>query len=328
MNPAKKLSELVYENRSIIDQLVGISIPSQYRLIQEKCEELFRVITQKDNEYLSNMSLLEQDIVMPIISLVGKVYDVPFDIDSISRKYANDGLNDAPEINKSEKKVEKFFKEHADLSASAAAGLIGSGVYAFVADAPFTKSPFSGCGIFWGTLSAVLVGKVVSHLLSEKKNTRSHSIRTSKALSEYTLTRTDVNKILDTITSFASAVDEVLVKYRNHIEVLNAEFMRKNSRYSLDQEYLSVLECYQTVLGNLAEISSEPSASDSIKQLNVSLHQQGYRVVHYSDDVSDWFEAKEGAVDSMEEFKPAIVKTTNGNDSLILKGGVVIPISK
>ena len=326
MKTVKHLSDLVIENRSIIDQLIGTPIPSQTELIQEKCQELFTIITQKDSDYLGSMSLLEQDIVMPIISLVRKVYDVPFDVEAYKEHLSHENSQVLPPVDKQpeeEKKVNKLLKNHSDLVSVTAAGVVGS-----VSSALIKGTPFKLGGIFWGTLAAALVGKLVHSLLSEKKSPQKQTSNLSFSTSEYLLTKSDVDRIIENLTSFGAAVDEVLAKYRNHVEILQAEFSRKTSQFALDQEYLSVLECYQSILGNLSEIESEPSAKDSIKQLNVSLQQQGYRAVHYSADDYALFDAKEGDVAEPLEFKPAIVKSLNGNETLILRGGVLIPNKK
>lgn len=326
MDTKMRLSDLVIENRSIIDQLIGTPIPSKTRLVQKQCQELFRIITQKDSDYFGSMSLLEQDIVMPIIALVGKVYDVPFDIDDFTNHIQED-VPSLPVSEESDGKVKKLLKNNSELASVTASGIVGASLYGIVSMSSSVldhRPPFSWSGLFWGTLAAALVGKVVHRLLSDKKSSKQANLQSIK-VTEYKLTKADIDRIVDNLSSFASAVDEVLAKYRNHVEVLQSEFSRKASHFALDQEYISVLECYQSVLGNLSEISSSPSAKDSIKQLIVSLQQQGYKAIHYSADNSALFELKEGDVVAPEEFKPAIVKISNGNEVLILKGGAIIP---
>ena len=61
------------------------------------------------------------------------------------------------------------------------------------------------------------------------------------------------------------------------------------------------------------------------REVNNSLISQGYKAVHYSSELENLFEVKNGDCAEIEEFKPAIVKTIDEKESLILKGGVVLP---
>ena len=95
--------------------------------------------------------------------------------------------------------------------------------------------------------------------------------------------------------------------------------------FSLDKKYISVLENYQTLLGNLSSMESSPLVQDTIKQINHLLSSQGYKAVHYTDELSNLFDSKIGECTEAEEYKPAILKSADNKETIILKGGVVLP---
>ena len=68
---------------------------------------------------------------------------------------------------------------------------------------------------------------------------------------EYKLTYGDVNNIVNGLETAGECIDKVLLTYRRHLDIVQDEYSHKVASYNLDKKYIGILECYQTILGNL-----------------------------------------------------------------------------
>ncbi len=320
----KKLSQLIEENNvGLKKQLVGKVLPVEAELIQQLCVNYVGSLTSNDSIYMNQLSLLEQDLLKPVI----KVMDTLYASDMELSKNVSDSMKqqmlqlDNSQQEKVAKNTEsshkrKSGKEYAPAMVGAAGGtIIGS-----------LCKPGSWGVILLGSVISAIVGKVLYDLYVDNRSgdvVSEVGIERKTAI-EYKLTASDVDNILRGLASAGDCVDKVLKIYRNHIEILQHEHAKEKMNYSLDKKYGMVLECLQTVLGNLQSSEETLIVKDSIKQIVNALANQGYKVVHYSEKDRAYFEESIGECDGFDEFMPAILKSSNDGGNAVLKGRVLI----
>lgn len=321
----KKLSELITENSSELkEQLKGKKLPKDAESIQKLCVNYVGRLTSKDSYYMKQLSLLEQDLLMPVLKVMDTLYATDMDLSKkISGTMSPDmcKMSDSQfkEIGQGQNKsiCKKYRKEYAPALIGATGGTIIGSLF----------KPNSWSIILLSSVISAIVGKVLYDLYVDKKNRDSISEvgKNKDLISEYRLTLVDVENIIKGLEAVGDCVDKVLLIYRKHIEILQNNYAKEKLNFSLDKKYIEVLECFQTILGNLESNEKTPMVKDSIKQIVNTLANQGYKVVHYSEQTRMYFKesTREGDVD-VEEFKPAILRESDGEFNVVLRGNVLI----
>lgn len=321
----KKLSELITENSSELkEQLKGKKLPKDAESIQKLCVNYVGRLTSKDSYYMKQLSLLEQDLLMPVLKVMDTLYATDMDLSKkISGTMSPDmcKMSDSQfkEIGQGQNKsiCKKYRKEYAPALTGATGGTIIGSLF----------KPNSWSIILLSSVISAIVGKVLYDLYVDKKNRDSISEvgKNKDLISEYRLTLVDVENIIKGLEAVGDCVDKVLLIYRKHIEILQNNYAKEKLNFSLDKKYIEVLECFQTILGNLESNEKTPMVKDSIKQIVNTLANQGYKVVHYSEQTRMYFKesTREGDVD-VEEFKPAILRESDGEFNVVLRGNVLI----
>lgn len=64
----KRLAELIADNKGkLCHKLEGLTLPSNADEIKRLCIDYVEHLTRKDSEYMNQLSLLEQDLLSPIL---------------------------------------------------------------------------------------------------------------------------------------------------------------------------------------------------------------------------------------------------------------------
>lgn len=312
----KKLSLLISENKGdLCSRLEGLSLPSDAETIKQLCVDYVGTLTRKDAEYMNQLSLLEQDLLSPVLKVMDTLYSSDIELSQkvsslLSRKRENQHRESQGSSNKS------FAKEYGPAFVGAAGGTLLATIC----------KPSSWGVILFGSVVSAIIGKVLYSLYVDNNNGVVAEVgEADLRYPEYKLNNVDVNNIINGLETAGECIDKVLLTYRRHLDIMQDEYSHKLSSFNLDKKYIGILECYQTILGNMFSMEPSPIVKDTIKQVNNSLAVQGYKVIHYTDNIRNLFEIKIGDCSEPEEFKPAIVKSLGNNETLILKGEVVLP---
>lgn len=314
----KKLTQLISDNKGdLVRKLEGCSLPSDAEKIKQFCIEYVGSLTRKNAEYMNQLSLLEQDLLSPVLKVMDTIY--ASDIELSGKANSMHSKEKRPQsANRKVSSKESFFKEYGPALAGAAGGTLLASIC----------KPSSWGVILFGSVISVIIGKVLYSLYIDNNNVVAESGDNNVSYPEYKLTSIDVNNIVKGLETAGECIDKVLLTYRSHLAILQDEYSHKMESFNLDKKYIGILECYQTILGNLSSMGTSPIVKDTIKQVNLSLAGQGYKAVHYSEDIENLFEINIGICQEPNEFKPAILKKCENRETLILKGEVVIPKTK
>ena len=312
------LAQLISDNKnSLCKNIIGLSLPSDAERIKVMCIDFVEGITKKDAEYMKQLSLLEQDLISPVLKVMETLYASDIELSKkISKSYST-RANQVRQSTSNKKKA-SLAKEYGPALVGAAGGTLLATMC----------KPSSWGVILMGSVVSAIIGKVLYGLYVDKDINNNNTIyENSASFKEYELTNTDADNVLAALVNAGECIDKVLLTYRKHLEILEGEFKKKEESYSLDKKFLGVLECYQSLIGNLSDMEESPVVTDSVRKINQTLQKQGYKAVNYNADVLGLFNAKKEDVEDVEQFAPAIVKCSGDKEILVLKGDVVIPKS-
>lgn len=316
MTHYKKLSELIADNKGkLLRKLEGLTLPSNADEIKQLCIDYVEHLTRKDSEYMNQLSLLEQDLLSPVLKVLETLYGSDIElskkVSSLLAKEVTPRRNSP--VRQSNKTLSKEY-------GPALAGVAGGTLLATIC------KPNSWGVILLGSVVSAIIGKILYGLYVDKNGSTITEVGdTEMKFPEYSLGSGDIDNIIKGLETAGECIDKVLLTYRRHLDIVQDEYSHKLALFNLDKKYIGVLECYQTVLGNMSSIELSPIVKDTIKQVNNSLAGQGYKAVHFTEDLKNLFEIKIGDCLEPEEFKPAIVKIFENKETLILKGEVVLP---
>lgn len=320
----KKLSLLISDNsEGLRKQLLGKKLPVDAESIQQLCVNYVGKLTAKDSVYMNQLSLLEQDLLTPVL----KVMDTLYASDMELSKKVSDSMRNVISQMEAHQHVKvghdpeasiakKYGKEYTPAFVGAAGGtIIGS-----------LCRPGSWGVILLGSVISAIVGKVLYDLYIDNSDGEIIAeVGKAKTIApEYQLRSSDVENIVAGLVSAGDCVDNVLLIYRRHIEILQEKHGKDIGDCSLDKKFVDILECLQTVIGNLESSEKTPIVKDSIKQIVNALANQGFKVVHYSNQDRAYFEENPGDCEDYEEFKPAILRIGTEGGNAVLKGEVLI----
>lgn len=312
------LSKQISLNRgNLTDKLIGLSIPSDTDKVKLTCVEFINNITCQDSEYMNQLSLLEQDLINPVLKVIDTIYSSDIKL--------NQKVNFTPkeESSVTNFELQKTFTK--STSKEYAPALVGSAAGTILAT---VCKPQAWGVILLGSVVSAIIGKVLYSLYFDKDKNLIVEVGDSKPTKfEHKLNASDVDIIINALVNACDCIDNVLLTYRKHLEILQNDFKKKEQSFELDKKYISVLECYQSLLGNLADMDDSAVVSDSVRKITQSLKKHGYKAVNYdpTQDMLNIFNVKEEDVESIEQFCPAILKCSSSDDMLVLKGEVVIP---
>lgn len=309
----KKLSLLISENKGdLCSRLEGLSLPSDAETIKQLCVDYVDTLTRKDAEYMNQLSLLEQDLLSPVLKVMDTLYSSDIELSQkVSSILTQEKVRRPSKTQTNKKSITKEF-------GPAIAGAAGGTLLATLC------RPSSWGVILFGSVISAIVGKVLYGLYVDN-NVIDEQNNSLNDFSEYKLSRNDVANIVNGLITAGECVDKVLLTYRKHLEILKDDYDRMESTFDLEKKYIGVLECYQSLLGNLKDMAPSPVVSDSIRKIIQLLQKQGFKVIDYTESVKGLFNIKEDDVETEEQYSPAIVKISSGKEILILKGDVVIP---
>ena len=312
----KKLSQLILENkRDLCSKLEGLSLPSDAEEIKQLCIEYVGALTRKDAEYMNQLSLLEQDLLSPILKVMDTMYSPDIEL---SQQVSSFLSKERERMHQNSQRTSKksISKEYGPAIVGAAGGTLLATIC----------KPSSWGVILFGSVISAIIGKVLYSLyVDNNDNVIAEVGDADMHFPEYELTYGDINNIVNGLGTAGECIDKVLLTYRRHLDIVQDEYSHKVASFNLDKKYIGILECYQTILGNLCSMEPTPIVKDTIKQITNSLVGQGYKAIHYTEDIKNLFEIKIGDSPEIEEFKPAIVKNVDNKETLILKGEVVLP---
>lgn len=311
----KKLALLISENkRELCAKLEGLSLPSDAEKIKQLCIEYVGALTRKDAVYMNQLSLLEQDLLSPVLKVMDTLYSSDIELSQkVSSLLSKERIQPRNQQNLSKKSVSKEY-------GPALVGAAGGTLLATIC------KPSSWGVILFGSVISAIIGKVLYSLYVDNNNSVIAEVGEADShYPEYKLASVDVNNIVKGLETAGECIDKVLLTYRRHLEIVQDEYSHKIESFNLDKKYIGVLECYQTILGNLSSMEITPIVKDTIKQINNSLSSQGFKAVHYSEDLKNLFDIRVSETPEPEEFKPAILKYSDNKETLILKGEVVLP---
>lgn len=313
----KRLAELIADNKGkLCHKLEGLTLPSNADEIKRLCIDYVEHLTRKDSEYMNQLSLLEQDLLSPILKVMETLYSSDIELsEKVSSLIANEKVQSKRTSAKVSNKT--ISKEYGPTLAGAAGGTLLATIC----------KPNSWGVILLGSVVSAIIGKVLDSLYVDKSNILEDGDANVK-FPEYSLASTDVDNIIKGLEIAGDCIDKVLLTYRKHLDILNDEFKKKEEAYNLEKKYIGVLESFQTLLGNLSDMGNSPVVKDSIKNINQILSKQGFEAVDYTEEAKGLFNVKEDDIDTVEQFTPAIIKKNASKVSLILKGDVVIPAKK
>lgn len=313
------LARLIENKKNVLcGKIEKRSLPSEAEKIKELCIDFVDNLTKKDAEYMKQLSLLEQDLISPVLKVMDALYASDIELSNkISAMFSQRSMEHTQHIQKEHKSSIK--KEYGP----ALAGVAGGTLLATIC------KPTSWGVILMGSVIGAIIGKVLYGLYLDKGNNVVVEYGdTPNRTPEYKLTSEDAIGIVNALISAGECIDKVLLTYRRHLEILQDDFKKKEETYNLEKKYIGILENYQALLGNLSELGEFSIATDCIRKITQTLQKQGFKSVDYSEDTKGMFNTKEEDVDSVEQFAPAIVKTFSSKEILILKGDVIIPKTK
>lgn len=312
----KKLTQLITEHRNSLDEnLRGRKLPSEAEEIKRKCIDYICSLTSKDTEYMNQLSLLEQDLLAPVLKVMDTLYTSDIELSQKICFLFSDYEKSNQNKPQSSSKV-GISKEYGPALVGAAGGTLLATIC----------RPSSWGVILFGSVISAIIGKVLYSLYIDKNDSIiAHVGNVNYSFPEYELTHTDVDNIVKGLVTAGECIDRVLLTYRRHLDIFQNEYSHKIESFNLDKKYIGILECYQTVLGNMYLMESSLVVEDTIKQICNSLSVQGYKAIHYSEELKNLFNIKTEEGTDIEEFKPAIVKVCEGKETLIIKGEVVLP---
>lgn len=316
----KPLSQLIFENKEILmAQLVGKYIHRDIEHIRQSCIEYLHSLTQKDSEYMNQLSLLEQDIVSSALSMFRNL-----PIESILVNLSNNAL--ALHTGANERSVKNMPSNNLLIGyiVAAISGAIGA---LFVGGASLLSV---AVGITTGVIIGLLIGYVCIKNVKKKfkiQNKSANGINDSILNNSHRLSVDNVNYIISSLSDSAKSIDSILNTYRSHIEQLIKDHKQLLDKSTLDNNFKDVLETLQYVIGNMSYVAGTDEAliNDTMRRISSSLMHHGYKVIHYSEDVKALFQVEFRRTPTMDEFKPAIVKVVDGKEYLICRGAVVLP---
>lgn len=313
----KRLAELIAENKGkLCHKLEGLLLPSNADEIKRLCINYVEHLTRKDSEYMNQLSLLEEDLLSPILKVMETLYNSDIELsEKVSSLIANEKVQ--PKRTSAKASNKTISKEYGPTLA----GAVGGTLLATIC------KPNSWGVILFGSVVSAIISKVLYNLYVDKSNILEDGEANIK-FPEYSLVSTDVDNIIKGLAIAGDCIDKVLLTYRKHLDILNDDFKKKEETYNLEKKYIGVLESFQTLLGNLSDMGNSPVVKDSIKNINQILTKQGFEAVDYTDESKGLFNVKEDDINTIEQFTPAIIKKNVSKTSLILKGDVVIPTKK
>lgn len=319
MTHYKKLSELIADNKGkLLRKLEGLTLPSNADEIKRLCIDYVEHLTRKDSEYMNQLSLLEQDLLSPILKVLETLYGSDIELSKkvsslLAKEVTTQRNSTVRESNKT------LSKEYGPALAGAAGGTLLATIC----------KPTSWGVILLGSVVSAIIGKILYGLYVDKNGcTITEVSDAEKKYPEYPISSADADSIIKGLKIAGDCIDKVLLTYRKHLDILNDDFKKKEETYNLEKKYIGVLESFQTLLGNLSDMGNTPVVNDSIKNITQLLSKQGFEAVDYSEETKGLFNIKEDDVAAVEQFSPAIIKKTLSKDTLILKGDVVIPNAK
>lgn len=309
-----KLAQLITGNKGeLCNRLEGLKLPSDAEKIKHLCVNYVGNLTSKDAMYMNQLSLLEQDLLSPVLKVMDTLYSSDIELShKISSYMSRDKNQQVGKTSKGGKKT--LSKEYGPALVGAAGGSLLATIC----------KPNSWGVILFGSVISAIIGKVLYSLYVDNNHIEERAC-SENVYPEYRLTKEDVTNIVEGLATAGECVDKVLLTYRKHLEILKDDYARLESTFDLEKKYIGVIECFQSMLGNLKDMEDSPVVSDSIRKVNQSLQKQGFKAVDYTEEVKGLFNVKRDAVDSVEQFSPAIIKVTSDKETLVLKGDVVIP---
>lgn len=312
----KRLAELIADNKGkLCHKLEGLYLPSNADEIKRLCIKYVENLTRRDSEYMNQLSLLEQDLLSPVLKVMETLYGSDIElskkVSSLLAKEVKPRRNSP--VRESNKTLSKEY-------GPALAGAAGGTLLATIC------KPSSWGVILMGSVVSVIIGKILYGLYVDKNGSTITEVGdTGMKYPEYPINSVDANSIIKGLEIAGDCIDKVLLTYRKHLDILNDDFKKKEESYNLEKKYIGVLESFQTLLGNLSDMGNSPVVKDSIKNITQILSKQGFEAVDYSEDTKGLFNVKEDDVVAVEQFSPAIIKKASSKDILILKGDVVVP---
>ncbi len=312
MQDYKKLTEFMLEKKeSFLTNLTGAILPKDTERIKRMSVEFMESLTKRKGDYMNQLSLLEQDLLKPIFEIIENMnsIDLPYD-QKLPEVESNNDIED--ETNKRMREMKSFTPA------------------LFGAAAGSTTASIIASKTFWPVLLAsaisAFIGKVLFDLYTRyRENKGGVPSSSTKRPKNYKISRNEAELIFNALLSIGNNVDNALLIYRSHIDILQNDFNKKLENTRIEKQHLDVIEALQAILGNLKSMEITPRINESIKLIKSTLLSNGFKAVSYSDENAGLFQCKTDDVDSIEEFKPAIIMTKGEKETLILRGGVVLP---
>lgn len=312
---------MLEKKESFLSNLTGTILPKDTEKIKRMSVQFMESLTKRKGDYMNQLSLLEQDLLKPIFEIIENMnsIDATFDQNN-SQVEPSNNLHD-----KSNKK-----KKDMKLITPTLFGVVGGSTTASIIA---SKAGLMASKSFWSVLIAsaisAFIGKVLCDLyIRYKENQEAAPSLTTNKPKYYTLSNNEAELIFNALLSVGKNVDNVLLTYRNHIDILQHDFDKKLKNTRIEKQHLDVIEALQSILGNLTSMEINPRINESIKLIKSTLLSNGFKAVSYSEENAGLFLCKTEDIDHIEEFKPAIIMTNGGKETLVLRGGVVLPNKK
>lgn len=319
MQDYKKLTEFMLEKKdSFLTNLTGAILPKDTEKIKRMSVEYMESLTKRKGDYMNQLSLLEQDLLKPIFEIIENMNSIDLSYDQkLPEVESNKDIED--ETNKRMREMKSF----TPAIFGAAAGSTTASIIA-------SKAGMIASKTFWPVLLAsaisAFIGKVLFDLYTRyRENKGVVPSSSTKKTKNYKLSRNEAELIFNALLSIGNNVDNALLIYRSHIDILQNDFDKKLENTRIEKQHLDVIEALQSILGNLKSMEMTPRINESIKLIKSTLLSNGFKAVSYSDENAGLFQCKTDDVDSIEEFKPAIIMSNGEKETLILRGGVVLP---
>lgn len=220
----KRLAELIADNKGkLCHKLEGLTLPSNADEIKRLCINYVEHLTRKDSEYMNQLSLLEQDLLSPILKVMETLYSSDIELsEKVSSLIANEKVQSKRTSAKANKTISK---EYGPTLAGAAGGTLLATIC----------KPNSWGVILLGSVVSAIIGKVLYSLYVDKSNILEER-DTNIKFPEYSLVSNDVDNIIKGLEIAGDCIDKVLLTYRKHLDILNDDFKKKEETFNLEKK--------------------------------------------------------------------------------------------
>ena len=208
---------------------------------------------------MKQLSLLEQDLLSPVLKVMDTLYTSDIELSQKVSSLLSKRENQHQNFQSSSKK--SISKEYAPALVGAAGGTLLATIC----------KPSSWGVILFGSVISAIIGKVLYSLYVDNTNNVVAEVGEANIhYPEYRLNNADVNNIIRGLEAAGECIDKVLLTYRRHLDIVQDDYSHKLASFNLDKKYIGILECYQTILGNMYSMESSPIVKDTIKQSKIN----------------------------------------------------------